>query len=115
MMGDVMRADLTDVASELASRLGAEVVRDAPSAPLVTYRCGGPLAVFVRPEHTTDLVALAEVIAARPAVPVLVIGRGSNLLVADSGFDGVAISLTGEFDEVAIDTAAALVDAGGAV
>ena len=36
-------------------------------------------------------------------VPVLVIGRGSNLLVADAGFAGVAIVLGGEFEHIDVD------------
>jgi UDP-N-acetylenolpyruvoylglucosamine reductase len=34
---------------------------------------------------------------------VLVIGRGSNLLVADTGFRGVALTLAGELEQLAID------------
>jgi UDP-N-acetylmuramate dehydrogenase len=51
------------------------------------------------------------------AVPVLVIGRGSNLLVADAGFAGVALVLAGEFEQLDIDRGDAdvLIRAGGAV
>ena len=36
-------------------------------------------------------------------MPVLVVGKGSNLLVADAGFDGLAVVLGDGFAEVAID------------
>ncbi len=66
--------------------------RKAALAPLTTYRVGGAAAVLVKPRGRDDLERLADVVAAT-ALPVLVVGRGSNLLVADSGFPGIAISL----------------------
>jgi UDP-N-acetylmuramate dehydrogenase len=104
---------LDAVATALHARLGDRVTCNAASAELVTYRCGGPLAVAVRAETTADLQAVAETLP--PDTDVLVIGRGSNLLVADAGFDGVAITLAGAFEELTIDADEALVDAGGAV
>jgi UDP-N-acetylmuramate dehydrogenase len=59
---------------------------------MTTYRVGGPAAIFVSPASIDDLHSVAEVIA-RYELPVLVVGRGSNLLVADAGFAGVALSL----------------------
>ena len=106
---------LADLATRLAAALPGRVARDAPSAPLVTYRCGGTLAVMVRVEREADLSALAAALAPSPSVPFLVIGRGSNLLVADAGFAGVAVMLGEGFAELTIDTDAVRVDAGGAV
>jgi UDP-N-acetylmuramate dehydrogenase len=87
------------VATTLAARLPGRVQRGVSSAGLTTYRCGGPLAVVVRAERDEDLHAVAEVLHTA-ALPVLVIGRGSNLLVADEGFAGVAIVLAGEFEQL---------------
>jgi UDP-N-acetylmuramate dehydrogenase len=44
---------------------------------------------------------------------VLVIGRGSNMLVADAGFAGIVVTLEGGLAEIAIDVDAAQVTAGG--
>jgi UDP-N-acetylmuramate dehydrogenase len=105
---------LADLGAELETRLPGRVRRDVSSAELTTYRCGGPLAVFVRAEHERDLRVVSEVL--RPArAPVLVVGRGSNLLVSDAGFRGVAITLAGELEQLDIDRASARVRAGGAV
>jgi UDP-N-acetylmuramate dehydrogenase len=62
----------------------------------------------------TNPEILGEVIASGIARhhPVLVLGRGSNLVVADSGFDGVVVHLTGAF--VGIEIAGESVVAGGA-
>jgi UDP-N-acetylmuramate dehydrogenase len=103
-----------DLAAALTERLGAKVTRDAPSAELTTYRCGGPLAVLVRAENDDDLNALSAIVR-DTATEVLVVGRGSNLLVADSGFNGVAIMLGGDFEALAISDDRTSVDSGGAV
>lgn len=77
-----------------AAVLGDLAERDVPLAPFTTYRLGGPAAVFVRVSSAADLEAVA---AARreSGLPVLVVGRGSNLLVADAGFCGIAVLVTG--------------------
>ncbi len=85
------------------------VVADAELGPLTTYRFGGPARYLAEP---ADRAALDEVIAARIDEPVLVLGRGSNLVIADSGFDGLVIRLIGEFERVTVD--GDIVEAGGA-
>jgi UDP-N-acetylmuramate dehydrogenase len=96
-----------------ADVLGARAVRDEPLGPLTTYRVGGPAALFVRARSLEDLLAVA---AARrtSGLPVLVVGRGSNLLVADRGYGGIAVSvadLAGTIEVLDRST----VDAGGGV
>lgn len=91
--------------------LGSAAVEYAPLGARTTYRVGGTARIFVSASSVTDLHAVAR---ARHAsgLPVLVLGRGSNLLVADAGFDGIAVSLDG-FDTIIID--ATTVTAGGGV
>ncbi|HSO94451.1 MAG TPA: UDP-N-acetylmuramate dehydrogenase [Acidimicrobiia bacterium] len=107
---------LDGLADRLAERLPAgSVRRDVPVAELTTYRLGGPLAVTVRVTSDTDLAAAAAVLAAAdPAPAVLVIGRGSNLLVADQGYAGVGLVLAGSFELVTVTPATGTVTAGGA-
>jgi UDP-N-acetylmuramate dehydrogenase len=104
------------VADELATRLPDAVERDAGLGELTTYHVGGAAAVLVRARSLPDLVELAAVIDGRD-LPVLVIGRGSNLLVADAGFPGVAVVLEGDFEQLDLASSARLgvVRAGGAV
>jgi len=73
----------------------AEAGRLTPAvelAPMTTYKVGGPARWFMEAGTEQDLMDLGLALADEP-VPVLVLGRGSNVLVADDGFDGVVIRL----------------------
>ena len=91
-------ADLLDI----ARALGPGIELDVPLGPFTTYRVGGPAALLLRIESDADLARVAEVVAARP-IPVLVVGKGSNLLVADRGFAGLAVVLGNSFASVTIE------------
>lgn len=80
-------------------RLDGFVRADEPLAPYTTYRVGGAAAVFATPRTVEDLSLVADV-AADTLLEVLVVGRGSNMLVADEGFGGIAISLAEMSDRV---------------
>ncbi|MBM7367997.1 UDP-N-acetylmuramate dehydrogenase [Gordonia hydrophobica] len=64
-------------------------VRSALSS-FTTLRLGGPARAVVRCTQTPDLVRTVRDLDARDE-PVLLIGGGSNLVIADDGFDGVAV------------------------
>jgi UDP-N-acetylmuramate dehydrogenase len=91
-------ADLERAAERLESVLPGRVFREVPFAELTTYRLGGPAAVLVKAASLDQLEVLAETFPA--GVPAVVVGRGSNLLVADTGFEGVAVALEGELAEL---------------
>jgi UDP-N-acetylmuramate dehydrogenase len=85
---------LTPTLEALAAALGGRVRRDEPLGARTTYRVGGPAALWMEVGDEDELVELHRALAAvGEAVPVLVVGKGSNLLVADAGFAGLAIGL----------------------
>ncbi len=88
------------------------VERDHPLARFTTVRTGGPADYLARPDSIEGLVELLAW-AKRLGIPIGIIGSGSNLLVADQGFRGLAIKLDGEFQT--IDREGELVSLGGAV
>lgn len=88
------------------------VEADYPLARLTTVRTGGPADYFARPESAEDLVALLSW-AKETGVEVGVVGSGSNLLVADDGFRGLAMKLSGALTEIERD-GSHLVCGGGA-
>ena len=91
------------LAQDLAEVLGSVAVsRERPIGPDTTYRVGGAARVGVTLAVDADVAAMSEVVADhRP--DVLVVGKGSNLLVADTGFDGLGVWLGPGYDWVEID------------
>jgi UDP-N-acetylmuramate dehydrogenase len=83
-----------------AAPAGAE--RDFPLARLTTVRTGGAAEWFARPGDADELVELLAWAKAEE-LPVGVVGSGSNLLVADAGFRGLALKLDGELATVSRD------------
>lgn len=72
------------------------VEEQVPLGPLTTYKSGGPARYFVRVGDEGSLLTIAATGVAGE-VPVLVLGRGSNLLVADAGFPGLVLRLGSGF------------------
>ena len=84
--------------SRIASLIGNRVTENEPLAPYTTYKVGGKAALFMRVLTIEDLYSLSRVLS-KVKVPVMVIGRGSNMLVSDRGFRGIAVNL-GPFAEL---------------
>ncbi len=98
-----------------AAVLGHLAERGVRLGPLTTYRLGGPAALFVRPHTLADLERVARA-RQESGLPVLIVGRGSNLLVSDAGFAGIAVSVSGlaaELDVEPADAGRAVATAGG--
>lgn len=110
--GALDRAAADALADDLRRELDGDVGRDVPLARFSTYRLGGPAAVLVEVRQHTDLDTVSRVVDDHDP-PVLLVGRGSNLLVADAGFPGLAVHLSGDFEAVGIDDET--VAAGGGV
>ena len=92
-------ADLAPLAADLRDRLPDATTEGASFAELNTYRVGGPVAVLVR-VHDVDALATVAEAARRHQPRLLVIGRGSNLLVSDAGFSGLVVVLEGDFETI---------------
>ncbi len=84
----------SDLFSKLTARLRAPTMvrRDEPLAKRTTLRVGGPADLYVEPASEGDL-ANALRFCAEERLPLLVLGRGSNLLVRDKGVRGMVICL----------------------
>jgi len=99
--------------SALSDLIEGGVVRtNVPLGPMTTYKAGGPAAYFARLDTRQQLdILIASGLAS--SHPVLVLGRGSNLVVSSRGFPGVVISMGEEFSTIHID--GLIVEAGSAV
>ena len=76
----------------VAGALDGLAERDAPLGPRTTYRVGGPAALLATIDDERDLARVARA-TATSGIDVLVVGKGSNMLVSDAGFPGLAIVL----------------------
>ena len=77
------------------------VRRGVPLGPLTTYKAGGPARLFAEISTREQLDELVSS-GLTASNPVLVLGRGSNLVVSDAGFDGLALTLSGDFTEISV-------------
>jgi UDP-N-acetylmuramate dehydrogenase len=103
---------VTTIADALRTALRGKVATDESLARFTTYRLGGPAATYVEPADDEDALALARVLSDAPDVEVLAIGRGSNLVISDDGWPGVAVRLGTRFSYV--EPADGGLEAGGA-
>lgn len=70
----------------------AEIEKDIPLAPLTTLKIGGKARFFVRAENKTDIFEAFE-FADENKLEIFVLGGGSNVLIADKGFDGLVLQI----------------------
>jgi UDP-N-acetylmuramate dehydrogenase len=105
---------MNDAVEAAAALLGDRARRDVSLGPFTTYGVGGPAAVLLDNCGFDDL-ALARDALAASGLPALIVGRGSNLLVADRGFPGLALTLGEAFAAIHHDEGDIRVRAGGAL
>ena len=87
---------------QLSALLPAGCVRENVTlAPYTTMRTGGPAALFAEPRSAQQLAHVHQW-AQEKGLPLLILGNGSNLLIADSGFDGLVIHLGRALSEVSV-------------
>ena len=92
MVGGQILVPPSPSVEEAARLLGDRARRDVGIGPLTTYRVGGPAALLLEARDEDDLRAARDAVVTT-GIPVLVVGKGSNLLVADAGFPGLAVVL----------------------
>jgi UDP-N-acetylmuramate dehydrogenase len=92
----------------------AEVYANEPMSRHTSYHIGGPARFFVRVESMGALSSLVNTCHLHE-IPWVVMGRGSNMLVSDKGFDGVVIILGRDFRaSTLIEESSTLVSGAGA-
>ncbi len=84
---------------ELAAERGISLRADVPLGPLTTLRVGGPAERFAEPATIDELVALLD-LAADASVPTFLLGKGSDLVVADAGIEGLVLRVRADAVEI---------------
>ncbi len=77
----------------LASHFGGNVKFNEPMSRHTSLRVGGPAEAFVIPENIEALKGLIKW-SWQKKIPYLIVGDGTNLLVKDSGINGIVVVLT---------------------
>jgi UDP-N-acetylmuramate dehydrogenase len=90
-------SEIDRVVAELQREVGDRIVTNVDLRDHTTYRVGGPASALIEIEAMHDLEALSRVLAEGEGVEVLPLGRGSNLVVSDSGFEGLVVRLGPRF------------------
>lgn len=85
-------SDLRRAGEILEVACGPRLRRDVSIAPLTTFRIGGSAALYLEPDSIDDLRAVARAVH-ETDVPVVVLGKGSNVLVSDRGVAGLVLRL----------------------
>ena len=88
------------IRSELFIQSCGNVKFDEQMSAHTYYRIGGPAAVYAAPDGSKELAAVVEV-CKENNIPYYILGRGSNILVSDRGFDGCVIDMTESFRDIA--------------
>jgi UDP-N-acetylmuramate dehydrogenase len=102
--------DLTAILARNMPELRGTLLANVPLAPWTWFKTGGPAQAVFQPEDAEDLgYFLARL---DPAVPVVPLGQGSNLLVRDGGVEGVIIALGPSFNAMTIEGDRVMVGAG---
>ena len=82
---------MSDPAAILSQAFGADrVMRDAPLAPMTTFKVGGP-ADFLIETRSADEIIRAVTLAHNLGIRVTMLGGGSNVLIADKGIRGLVL------------------------
>ena len=87
-----------------------QIFKDAPLSDLSTYRVGGPASLLIKVEDDSNFSTIVRGLVKYP-LPVMVIGNGSNVLISDSGFDGLVLKLGDFFETIEIEDTNVIVGA----
>ena len=95
----------------LVQTVRGKILYDEPLSGRTSFKIGGPADFVFFPKDIEDLVAFVRLCEAE-RIPRFVIGRGTNLLVADAGFRGVVVDLSKSFNAIAASGLAVTAGAG---
>ena len=86
---------MSDFAEALEQAFGpGRIKRDAPLAPLTTFKVGGPADLLLESQNENEIVQAVK-LAHAAGVKVTMLGGGSNVLIADGGIRGLVIRTKG--------------------
>lgn len=85
----------------VAKKCGCDILENEPMANHTTFKTGGGADLFLCVKSEDALVKILAA-AKDAAVPIFILGKGSNLLVSDAGIRGCVIKLAGDFAKISL-------------
>jgi UDP-N-acetylmuramate dehydrogenase len=87
-----MDCNLAELADRISAITGVTVQRDVSLAPFTAYRIGGAAKIMATPRVSEAVGAILEIVHETHA-PLFVLGGGTNVLISDRGWNGVALRI----------------------
>ena len=100
--GSPVDFDPIAIGTDIQRRIGVKTSRDEPLARFTTMRVGGPADLFAVAHNAFELRALVKFVRSR-GIAHLILGRGSDIVIADGGVRGLVIQVRAEGTEVSED------------
>src|SRR3954453_17385246 len=91
--------DAAALGTAIQRRLGVKTSRDEPLARFTTMRVGGPADLFATVHNLHQLRAIVSFARAR-AIPLTLLGRGSDVVIADAGIRGLVVQNRAEGSQI---------------
>ena len=88
--------------TQLCERLGCRITPECPLSEYVTFRFGGPCRALISVNSAESAAELMRYMKEN-SVRYGILGRGSNVIAADEGFDGVILLFGSDFASISID------------
>lgn len=91
-----------------------QLLAEVPLASYTTIKVGGPARLFYEVRDAQELARLLRE-ARQKDIRVLLIGRGSNMLISDAGFDGLVIHFGSSFAQTSLEGTTVTAQAGASL
>ena len=92
--------NLMEKLEELRNKISGKILFDEQLAKSSWFNIGGPAKILFKPESLNELSIFLKTI--NRELPVKVLGRGSNVLIRDGGYNGAVIRLGKAFSHISL-------------
>lgn len=99
-MKDVLHITIDKIRDALTE---GQIAEDEPMSRHTSFRIGGPAGALVTVHSEHELAEVLKICSSQDDLEYMLIGNGSNFLVADDGYPGIFIKLGGHFDSISIE------------
>lgn len=100
--------------SEICGRIGCKFSVDCSLSEHTTFRIGGNCRLLIEINSAASAAELVKYLRSNE-IKYVVIGKGSNIIASDNGFDGVVLHFGSDFSDVAIDGTTVRAEAGASL